>query len=357
MSRLFLSILCVAMLLTESVLLSGCKNEKADKSEVIEYTLSEFEVVDLGKGEVVTSDPDVVGIVKEVRVVNDSIIAFSQTNSNTSVILYNLNNGKFQRAMTRGSGPLEMMNVGSISSDSSGVLWMSGVWDHKVITARWNPDGEEALLEHKFTASEDLMRGISDNEGGIIALPGYTSDSRIVRISASGEVIDSLGVFPETMLPEGARANNMLFQGIIGYSPKSRSVAVVNYSWNEIDIHNLSENDTIRLIGPVEADIEVKKFERGEAYSFALRPLWLMFYGISAGPDSFYVGYQGVKVEKEEDFAHEINSILEFDWNGNRKRAFKPENEVDIFDIDYKNGILYTIENRPDPTLIKYNIK
>ncbi|MDE6263825.1 MAG: TolB-like 6-bladed beta-propeller domain-containing protein, partial [Paramuribaculum sp.] len=85
-------------------------------------------------------------------------------------------------------------------------------------------------------------------------------------------------------------------------------------------------------------------------------PLWFMFSGVSADSTRFAVGFVGVEAKSETDFDRRTGSILEFDWDGNPRRQFILPTEVCAFDIDYSNNAIYTIENRPTPTLVKYSI-
>ncbi|MDE6264733.1 MAG: TolB-like 6-bladed beta-propeller domain-containing protein, partial [Paramuribaculum sp.] len=108
--------------------------------------------------------------------------------------------------------------------------------------------------------------------------------------------------------------------------------------------------------GPVFTELSLKRFGNAESFGFAPYPLWFMFSGASANETGFAVGFVGVEAKTEADFDRHTGSILEFDWNGNPLRRFILPAEATAFDIDYSNNAIYTIENRPDPTLVKYSI-
>lgn len=85
-------------------------------------------------------------------------------------------------------------------------------------------------------------------------------------------------------------------------------------------------------------------------------PMWFYYSCLSAGPKTFAVGYIGTKVEKDEDFEKKINRILEFDYSGKPLRSYNFSHDIEAFDIDYANRILYTIEERDEPVIMKYNL-
>jgi len=341
-------------------LFAGCKNGETDINPGTNaFVLDDFKTVDLAESaEVVVTDPDIVGIVKEVRVVNDSIIALSQVKSDINVILYNLNSDKYQVANRRGAGPLELTNVGTLSVNGNGDLIMAGVFDRKIISARWNPNGDDALTEFKFSPDEDYLRAVAGSCDNIIALSSPLHNKRLIVVDGNGQLVDSLGSFPSVSLPDSVMPTNFMFQADLAFSPKADKVAVSTMSWNEISICNLNDKDKeIILKGPVFPELKIVSYGGSMGIGYSPSPLWFMFFGACASEDSFAVGFIGVEARTETDFNRGINSILEFDWEGNPQRRFILPMEATAFDIDYSNNILYTIENLPDPTLVRYNLK
>ncbi len=341
------------------LLCSGSINRNIkEKSDSKKFSLDDFENVELAGADVdLTPDCDFIGTVKELRVVNDSIIAISQVRSENNVILYNLNSGKWQVANRRGIGPLEISNVGSMSIDANGRLLLSGVYDGKLISVVWNNNENDAGMIPLTAPSESCMKIIAGSDSGYIALAAPTMRSRLIVLDNIGNIVDSLGTFPDVEFPKPFYPNNFYFQADLAYSPKENNAVVVNKSWNEIGIHPLVRPKFyIILTGPIFPELSLKKFGDDSSFGFAPYPLWFMFSGASANETGFAVGFVGVEAKTESDFDRHIGSILEFDWDGNPRRRFILPAEATAFDIDYSNNAIYTIENRPDPTLVKYSI-
>lgn len=339
-------------------ILAGCNSGQQETASRT-FTLEDFTPIDLAESaEIITTDPDIVGIVKEVRVVNDSIIALSQIQSDVNVVLYNLNSGNYQVANRRGAGPLELTNVGSLSVDGNGNLIMAGVFDRKIISARWNPDGDNAFTELKSSPDDDCLRAVAGQGDSFIALSSPLHHKRMIIFESDGQPVDSLGSFPSVTLPDSVMPTNFMFQADLACSPKAGKVAVSTMSWNEISICDLNGNsDEIIIKGPVFPELKIVSYGGSMGIGYSPSPLWFMFFGACASEDSFAVGFIGVEARTEIDFNRGINSILEFDWEGNPQRRFILPMEATAFDIDYSNNILYTIENLPDPTLVRYNLK
>lgn len=81
-----------------------------------------------------------------------------------------------------------------------------------------------------------------------------------------------------------------------------------------------------------------------------------MFSGVETTPESFLVGLIGKEVKSPEDFDSQINSIMEFDMEGNAGRLFKFNNDILAFTISDDGSRLFTIENNPEPALYEYLI-
>lgn len=319
--------------------------------------LGQFTVVDMSNsGRLITDNPDILGIVGSVEVVNDSIVAICQNQANAHVVLYNLNSDLWQTAMTRGEGPNEMLRVCSMSSTPNGDLWLVGMMDRKVVKVRWRDNENRASIEPVYRLPEDFLRGITNSKGGIIGLPTGSHDLRLYETNHVGMTVDSMGNFPKVMMPENVCPNNFMFQSDIGISPDANLIVLACKSWNYIDIIDTQTKQSICLSLPVDEPIELDKYEIGQAVSYNPKPFWLMFSGVDVTDKSFFVGYVGVKVEKPEDMQKNMTSILEFDLNGNPLRRLEFGNDMVTFSFSSDGKKLYTVENAPDPTLFEYNL-
>lgn len=348
-------------ILVGTLLCVGCRQQHSVSERGNHmFELDDFVNIELSGSDTILTSPesDFLGIVKEIRVVNDSIIAISQARSDKNVILYNLNSGQSQVANYRGLGPFEINNVGSISVDSCGRLIMAGMFDGKLISATWNDScGSNALIELLPSPKEDCMKIIAYTKSGYLGLSTPPHRRRILLLDSDGQIVDSLGSFPSVELPDSVYPTNFQFQSDFAFSPTHNKVVIVNKSWNEIGIYSIEESrDELSLSGPVFPELKMKQFGMPGAMGQSPSPLWFLFSGVCATDKACAIGYIGVEVKKDADFDRQINSILEFDWDGKPMRRFLLPHEAYAFDIDFSNNVIYSIENRPDPTLVKYVI-
>lgn len=336
--------------------LFSCKSNNESAADIT-FDFDDFSQVDLSsKGIRISDNPDILGIVSNIKVVNDSIIAISQRSGQSHVILYNINTDKWQTAVKRGDGPDEMLNVTSLSADSDGQLWMSGLMDRKIMTAKWNDADGDGIREFKMKSPYDLLRGVSDGEGGIIGFPASLDNLRAIHLNSNGITLDSLSQFPITILPDSVSPNNFMFQADMAYCPQNKKLAIANRSWNLIEIFSLDNGNYISLKAPLKDDIMIRESNRGNGVSYNPSPLWFTFSNVSTCEQSFMVGYLGVKVEKDEDFDRQISQLLEFAWDGKPMNQYLLNSEALAFDVDFKNQVIYIIENNPDPVLMKYEL-
>ena len=352
---LFTSLVLLHSFLIVSACSTGNNNETSSNCKTIE--LDQFTVTDLsGKGRLVTDDVDIMGVVSSLEVTDNGYIAICQNRQDAHVILYNSRTDSSETVMTRGEGPMEMLRVSTMSSDSDGNLWLVGLMDKKVMKVNCNADGSDASVEAVFRLPEDCLRGVTDGEGGIIALHGGNRQSRLIQLDADAHIIDSMGNYPNTKMPDGVCPTNFIFQSDMAFSPDVDKVAIACKSWNYIDIVDRQTKETIGLTLPIDAPIELKSFEAGGAVSYNPAPFWLMFSDVEATRESFFVGYIGAKVESPSDLDKQINSILEFDWDGNPLKILKFSNDVVTFSVSKDGKTLYTVENAPDPALFEYQL-
>lgn len=351
MIRTFLSVLLCSIMF-------GCVDKTQSDMIGQKFKLDDFKEVALGRGERLTDDPEILGVSKEIRVVSDSVIAISKLRSPISIAMYNIRKNSYKNVIRKGIGPDEILNVTSMSRDGAGNVWLAGYGDRKVVKANWDSQEENrATIEIMPSPEDELYKAVTDSRGGLIGLPTFFRESRVLLIDSCGFAIDSLGSFPKIEMADSIKPTNLIFQADLAYSPKVNKIVLSNKSVNEINIYSPEDKETKKLIGPVQAEIAVKSNDAGFGYVMSLTPLWLMFSGVTASDDCFAVGYIGVEIKNQDDFQRESNSILEFDWDGRPLRRFVPENEFVAFDIDFENGYLYTIENRPEPELIRYKLK
>lgn len=332
-------------------------NSAVDEKGIIAININDFEEIEIDQlsGKLV-SDDVAFGNAAFIKVVNDSIIAVKLVRTPEQVVLYNLKSGKSQTAVATGKGPQEMLRVATMSVTPDGDLTLVGSSDKKVMTVKWSDNDNVAMTNHEFTLPVDALAGVSCKLGKVAILPTYYKNARALITGCNDSTLISLGSFPIVEMPDSIKANNAMFQSDIAYSFENDCVVISTKTWNFIEIINLTDSTSKILRGPdyIDSRIVERKIPNGKYYQ--QDPMWFYYSCLSAGPKTFAVGYIGTKVEKDEDFEKKINRILEFDYSGKPLRSYNFSHDIEAFDIDYANRILYTIEERDEPVIMKYSL-
>ena len=188
-------------------------------------------------------------------------------------------------------------------------------------------------------------------------MPTHEDNLRLVRLDSTGRELKRYHTFPEIKLPADTLAiSNVMVQSDLSVSPNGERIVMICKSFPYIQIFGGGDGEDIVLKGPTDLDVEIVAKETPYGSYFAQDPMVFMYESVSAGDDSFFVGYNGVEPKTEEDFGSGINSLLEFEWTGKPLRRIFFEKDIVAFDIDFKNKLIYTLENDPEPAIYRYNL-
>lgn len=354
-------LISIVIFFLSCIAFNSCKTAvgKGDDGNILDFTLDDFREMNLSGVErrVITDDPDLVGKAREIRIVNDSIVLIRQ-HSPSLVSFYYIGSGRSGTAITQGGGSLEMSMVGNMYAEDEGKLWVFGVDDMKVMKLTFIP-GNEKPYDSEYVAKAPCpsLRGVALSDSLFMTLPAVADGQRLLIFDRDRNPVDTLGVFPEVNKNEGVVLHNLVFQSDIDYDKGNGHAVLANRSWNQIEIYDINDGEVIARRGPIEVRSEIKDDSSSGMNRMSQIPLWFIYDGICAGPSTFVVGYIGIEVKEEKDFDRHIGRLLEFDWAGNPLRSYRLPDEIMAFDIDFKNGRLYTIENCPEPSVVCYDVK
>ncbi len=352
-SKIFVSALCVSMLIVSSCDTTGSK--KGARS----YDLSSFDAVDLSaiEPERVSPPEMILGMPFEICMVSDSILAFKDIRiGNRQLWLLNVNNGKSAQTLYYGNGPKECLGVSNIWKDN-GYLFAGGFYDRKVLKIGINPDSLTSDIECIAEIPDDFLRVITLSDSCLLYAPISIPDVRYLLARMDGSVIDTVGIFNlKDRVEEGLRPANHMFQMQMAFSPDKRYMVAPNIDWPMIEIYTtVSFNETIVLEGPVKTDSRIiERVSASGMIGYPQKPGWSMFRGLTSCNDGFVVGFVGRELKNIEDYNKGPESLLLFDWEGNPTKKIDFGREIVDFTIDFKSMTLYALVNDPEPMVVKY---
>ena len=345
-SKIFVSALCVSMLIVSSCDTTGSK--KGARS----YDLSSFDMVDLSATEPQRVSPQemIIGSAYDMCMVSDSILVFQSIRSQMQLWLLNVNSGEFAQCLHYGNGPKECLGITNIWKDN-GSLFVAGFQDHKILKIDINPDSLTTDIEYITELSEDFLKVIPISDSTLLYAPISVPDTRYLLARMDGTVTDSLGVFYlRDRVEEGIIPKNHMFQINVTLSPDRQHMVVSNMDWPLIEIYDMPFDNCMVLDGPIKIDSKIQKVVGASGMiGYPQSPFWSVFFGLAACNDGFALGFIG---SKESGKGPE--SLLLFDWEGNPTKKIDFGREIVDFTIDFKSMTVYALVNDPEPMVVKY---
>lgn len=338
---------------------ASCSTHTPSPSSIqtVSYTTDAFEVIDLSqeRSEEVSADSMLMGRPFEIRVVSDSLLAINDAGAEKLLWLLNPHTHAFSACVDRGEGPEEMLFISNLWMDGQ-TLCAGGMQDNKIVRFNFTSSPLAVVPQQVCRTSFPFIRAASWGEDGYLVVPMVHQSDRYYTIDSAGNVQDTVGVYPEVLMPEEIQPNNSMFQTRLAVSPDRSHLVSANQTWNTIEVYDATFQSTLLLKGPIEMETEVKKIESPIGVRYGQKPGWNLFCGVSATDSGFWVGYIGMRLEKREDVSRGISAILSFAWDGTPRRMYRLGEEVVAFDIDEQGNALYAIANRPDPTIVRYSL-
>ena len=347
---IFLSaLLCILML-------SSCTQKQEGDVRTEHYTLDDFETVEMKDSDavpVLVSGLDLL-MPYRMRYAGEGRLALQDNGHPEGMLtIIDTRRDTVTYHVTKGRGPGEMLTIFQVSV-KDGDIWLSGTQDRKVM--RVSMDGD-STSDTTFIMKNEFMKAVPFSGESLLALSKPFTGRRLDLMTLSGEIYDSVTVFPVLKDSPQTPPDNALFQSEIAVSPDSRHTAVACLSFEYIDIYDKDLNLTHRLSGPegVPQKAELLSVPIGKIYS--QKPDYNIHRCLACNDKEFMVGYIGLELTDPSQLATQARTILSFDWEGRPLKAYHFESELTYFDIDWENDILYGLVNSDEPYILKWQLR
>lgn len=343
-------------LLLGIVVLTSCSQSKETDSSALDFTLEDFESFNFTDedGDIITPDDLTLGKPYLLSVLSDSVIAIQDNATSNMVTFLNLSNGKFTQGIRQGNGPEELLQITTMMRYKN-LLWVAGMDDGKVLAFEFDADSMKTTMRNSTSLSMNPARTIVIDDDDLFVLAPFFSGDRYYRIRTN--TVDTIRKFPMDSVTLGVPSDNSYLQADMSISPDHKHIMISNRDWNILEIYDISTGDIRTLRGPIEQNAKVRRQDIGMGYRYIQTPIWFMYNGNSADNSGFYVGFSGSEIKAKEDLGTYPQTILSFDWNGNPRKAYHFDSPIINFTIDEKNGVLYAIQDMPDPVVVRYTLK
>ena len=348
MRRILLSII-VALHITAC----GRNTENADTT----FSMDSFERITVpdSAGTKYHNDSIFLGNPHIIRFHPDGYLVLADVPNADQITVIDLQSDKVQSLVKHGRGPAEIMSVRDLAI-RDGDIWVTGIADQKIIRLTRGEGKREFEPASYYRAKDQFLRAVPFTKGRILTLASSSSGNRFHILDSEATTRDTVGSFPSTGRIAEVEPNNAIFQSDITVAPNGEHTAAVCQSLEYIDIYDAEMGLTSRLHGPQGVEPAIKAVSTGLGTAFHQDPLWLIFNNPVSDNDRLMIGYIGIRVESEEDFARQTNTVLSFGWDGKPLKAYEFESDIVSFDMDWKNNRMYCLANRPEPEILVYDL-
>lgn len=275
----------------------------------------------------------------------------------TQLVVIDLKQNSVYRDINKGRSSNELLALWDILVQDDG-LFLSSLLENKLIKMDYDSDNRRFVYSDLMYFPQQFMH-CTPIDGGYLTFGSASSGNRFVRWTENLTVIDTVGTFPVEGITGHEEAENGVLQSEFAVSPDKKKIAV---AYKNIDYIEIYEDGilTNRIRGPRKYEVSIRTDEVGDgAYRTSVLPLNLAYKSIKATRRGFYAGYIGLKpingMIPTPDM-NRIRKIFHFDWEGNLIRVYTFENPVEDFAIDERSGLIYCLNNDPEPNIVKYNM-
>lgn len=332
----------------------SCKQEKSVYADASLVSYDDFESLADLKAEPMDLDSFILAPIQ--LQVYDTVLALMNSRADRMVHLFSLKSlQKIGERISVGQGPNEMMvprfvgNSGRLILLSDLMTSSVSAYERNDFIAHDNPVCTEKVTFNKRIFGEVCLLG------GHYLAPARNPYSLLYEFNSKGEVIDSIGRYPDV----GREVADEEKYNMFGFSfvTNQQNRVAVCYNWTDlVEIYDETGKLCNSIHGPKQFISHFQKVSDGKVVSSS--PVKgetrdAFFCPVDMG-DGFGVLFSG-KSESEEGYSILANQLLVYDWEGNPQRVLNLEQGIFAFAVDKVNRKIYGISDSPEFHIVAYS--
>lgn len=293
----------------------------------------------------------------------DSFIVVANQEGNPILETYSLNGELYNKFLTKGNGPNEMVYEGDLRKSKGNLILAYDLFRERYFL--YNLEKKEStpirildLLPMQADSVLLFQKVIQTDE--LLIAESKSPKGRILLMDNQGKLIKYVFDFPEKIDPRVSDYENAsLYNVSMTYCPTNKRLATVTHAAGLFDIYQVDDNDIQRVWDHNEflpVNLEVVDFGDGARIARTKKSRY-GYAAITSSNKYVYAIYSGRSFE-QPNYSYG-NIIRVMDWNG--KRGCTISTDVDIRDIavDNKDEYIYAIaiNKNDDPEVVRFNIK
>ena len=256
-----------------------------------------------------------------------------------------------------GSGPDEMIEPVILSSDDR-FIWILDKEKRAVSKCSLNISSDTSYINilKKVDISEYADKAAILSDESIISVVLNPMMKRFCIFNNIGQLVNNFGEYPECNLDLTMYEKMEAFFCDFIINHEKQKIFMSYKQTDLIDIYNLEGQLIKRMHGPDVFLPFVKQEQNGDYIKVKSQygKTRDAYFVPRSAKNEVFVLYSG-RVYDRDIVSYLNNTILVFDWEGNPIRAYKLDEPIYSFDVDYNNRTIYALSDNPDFHVIKYS--
>lgn len=251
-----------------------------------------------------------------------------------------------------GQGPNEVLYPGFVNTSEKirvADLMASSVLTYEIPDfLHGNLENSEKISLSRRTSGD--IRILGDN----YIAPSYRDDFLFYVFDAEGNVVDSIGQYPEWKETVTSIERRTMYE--FSFTTNRHDRIAVCYHWTSlIDILDEKGHLCNRLQGPLNFTSLFKESRNGGAIgALSVRGnRWDAYVASVDCGDEFWVTYSG-RSEDDADYGSGVRDILSFGWDGTLHTHYHLNKSISSFTVDKDNRKIYAVCDQPDVHLEEF---
>lgn len=153
----------------------------------------------------------------------------------------------------RGDSPTEMLSMENFRLHNH-ILWTLDANKSELTRLDFSSSGDSLLREETVALDEDILRPLdfAIYNDTTFVIPDYSGESRFMKVSCEGKLIEKIGAIPTTnekALQEARPALAQAWRSFLDYNPRNSILAAVTQLGEVVEVYNLKDSTHVIRIG------------------------------------------------------------------------------------------------------------
>lgn len=305
--------------------------------------------------EVLMGDEYLIGNIRDMELVNDSIPIVANSKSQKAFQLLNYSKDSIRDFGDIGQGPDNFLMPYSLSVRNENTFSFYDLNRRRYSTIHLNEEDGSWRVEHQFNSDSLAHINVLPIVNNRYIATGMYEDYRLVLLDKDGMFQKGFGELPYRD-EEERKVNGMIrseiYQGGLTVSPSGNKAAHALQKADMIYFYDITADGNLVLKSE-----QLKSYPQYRYDSGAIeRDSPLHYMNVCSTEDYVYTLYSGRNYKDDKDKAFYGNWIRMYNWEGMLVKQLQLDIDVCEFAVTKDNQKIYAISYLPDPVLVVFDL-